>query len=102
MSDAPERIWIDPEYLDSPRVALLCNLGTSDPARALSSDVAYTRTDAAEADTRRAVGEEREWAWLWAGGRAGRSGRRRRQNSCGNLLGELVRRSLLHAFHPED
>jgi hypothetical protein len=43
---APERIWIDPEYIDSPRTApvLACNLGTANPDRKLGTDVEYTRT----------------------------------------------------------
>ena len=44
---APDRVWIDAEYIDSARTTavLACNLGTADHGRALQSDTEYVRAD---------------------------------------------------------
>jgi hypothetical protein len=43
--DAPERIWLDPELVDSPRKTLACNFATATKEHSLPTDVQYVRAD---------------------------------------------------------
>jgi hypothetical protein len=45
MSNAPERIWLDPELVDSPRKTLACNFATATKEHSLPTDVEYVRAD---------------------------------------------------------
>jgi hypothetical protein len=47
--DAPERIWLDPELVDSPRKTLACNFATATKEHSLPTDVQYIRADLIEA-----------------------------------------------------
>jgi hypothetical protein len=47
--DAPERIWLDPELVDSPRKTLACNFATATREHSLPTDVQYIRADLIEA-----------------------------------------------------
>lgn len=68
MTDAPERIWIDPEYIDSKRTApvLACHLGTANPNRKLNSDTEYTRADVSRAAVEDAYIAGLDAAAAWA------------------------------------